>query len=574
LEEHGRDAHATIMKYAFLTIFLLLSGFSAVSALTRDRDAAGGSPVLFWMTDINPTRTEQVAAFQRWLAEHRGPPVRVKVDESVAAVTGSGGGGGPDAKIVIQGVSGVLSDIVDVPAQDLGYLQDIGILKDLTGDAGPMGFGPDQTYAAAVPLIEVAGRQYLFPANASANLLFVNKETFRRYGVPVPPRRWTLQQFEETGKRFVAAANPPGTPPSGPGRVFFADRLEPEEVRRSLGLSVFNETLTACTLDDPRNARALRLLRHWAEDLRLLPTQADAASFASGGGYGGVAPQLLRSGQCAMILYSVNLFIQLRQFDRPIDLAASESPNGGFPCMLFRVRGTGIYRASPHADLARHFLSFLASRAYNQNVVDDCDALPPNPRYLRDDRFLRPAGHANEWDVRQAFADASTSIAIPVVVSPFVHYHTAVAVEINAQEAYQSDICSAEEAAARAKRQIDLEIQQTLADEPSLRGRYAMLVGRQAKIDALKREGRPIPLDWIENPFYRRYYEMNGQTVLSAPSADAGLDGDTGVRPVLAARDGEQPSHPDVPSTGRRPVARSDDLGGASAEPLAAGDHP
>ena len=508
------------MKYTFAILFLILCGFSAASELTRPSQTTAGAPILVWMTDINPTRADQLAAFGKWLAKTHGPPMRVRLDETMVGQSNSNTAtSNPDTKLVIQGVSGVLGDLVDVPTVDLSYLQDIGILKDLTDTARQMGFGPDQTYPAAKPQIEIDNRQYVFPENFSVNQLVINKATFRKYGLPLPPRRWSLQQFEEIGKQFVAVAN--RNNPAASRRIFFADRFEAEDIRRTMGLSAFNETLTASSLDDPRNIRTLQLMSHWSNDLHLMPTEADAESFASAGGYGGAAPQLLRDGRCAMILYSLNLLIPLRQFDQPIDLGAAEIPNAGFPCILLRTRGTGIYQGSPHADLAAYFVAFLASEDYNQNIIDDCDALPPNPKYLLSDRFLKPAHYPNEWDLRRAYADAATQLAIPVVVSPFVYYHNAIHIEMSWQEAFLSDICSATAAAQNAKHQIDEQIQQTLHDDPAQRSRYEQQLTLQTKIDALKQTHQKIPLSWIANPFYRHYYLATDQAIDDYSSASA-----------------------------------------------------
>ncbi len=71
-------------------------------------------------------------------------------------------------------------------------------------------------------------------------------------------------------------------------------------------------------------------------------------------------------------------------------------------------------------------------------------------------------------------------------------------------------LATPEHAAAEASSRIDAEIQLTLVDSPSLRRRYAEAVTLQQKIDSHRQEGRPIPIEWIKNPFHRVYYESKG----------------------------------------------------------------
>ncbi len=60
----------------------------------------------------------------------------------------------------------------------------------------------------------------------------------------------------------------------------------------------------------------------------------------------------------------------------------------------------------------------------------------------------------------------------------------------------------------RAANAINEEIKQTLAEQPGLRARYDKRVERQKEIDARRQRGEQVPLDWFENPFYRRYYQF------------------------------------------------------------------
>ncbi len=189
------------------------------------------------MTDNDEMRHQTVALFHGWLAAQGLPPVDLRIAQMDKTPRG------PFKGLIRRGVSGVADDMTDVYTNQLEMFQTTGMLLDLTAAAPRGGFGPEMTYAGVRSDFVIAGRQYGLPRSVDANMCWINQGTFARYGVPEPPARWNWDQFEELGRRFVAAANPPGTRQ----RVFFLNRVWLPVLRRGLGLSVFNETMTRCT---------------------------------------------------------------------------------------------------------------------------------------------------------------------------------------------------------------------------------------------------------------------------------------------------------------------------------------
>jgi multiple sugar transport system substrate-binding protein len=372
------------MKYLFIGILALLV---AASLFTASLNPASRSdvPILYWVTDNNPAREVQVSTFQEWLKKHNHPRYELRLDMVNIA----------SDKVVIQGVSGVCGDIIDhTGGSNLFFRQAVGMLTDVTDWGLELAFDPSQTWAAMVPELTVDGRQYAFPCNVYVHLLWVNRNIFRQFGVPEPPRRWTFAEFEAIGKRFSAAANPPGQP----RRYFLAPYVDAGVMWRSLGLSYYNETLTACTLDDLRTVRILKLIHKWTYEDHLIPTLAERDSFATDAGYGGSTIQLFNSGNYALFPCCRYGLIQLRTFQKSrrekgqprLELAVVEPPHGGFPNASTGTRASAIYRGGPHQDLAKYFLAYLASEDYNMNIVRDSDALPPNPKYTRTEAYRRP----------------------------------------------------------------------------------------------------------------------------------------------------------------------------------------
>jgi multiple sugar transport system substrate-binding protein len=483
------------MKYGFLFGFLALTIISlGYGLMTSERSE--GRPVLYWVTDANPARTEQVKLFEQWLKEHHYPDIDLRLDSANSDST----------KKLIQGVSGVGDDIIDLDTNNMPLFRAVGILQDLTVPAEKLGFDPTHTWAAVRPLIVVDDRQFSFPCNVSVAAYWINKVTFERYGIPIPPRRWSLDQFESIGKQFVDAANPPGRQRT----IFFANQVSTLLVQRSLGLDTFNETLTRCMLDDPRAARTLEFVRKWMYVDRIIPTDADMASFATQAGYGGAALQLFNTGNYGMFQMGRYALIQLRQFG-DMKLAVSEPPNGGFPNTVLVTRAAGVYAGSKHKDLAELFLAYLAGPQYNMQIVRDADALPPNPIYTRTEAFLHPPDHPNEWGCHEAFAEMARTIAIAPSVSPYVLPSV---VSRYASQGYDAAVNSGRltpaQATQEAANNINREIQRSLKEDASLAAPYAQALQLQKKIEQYRRDGRKVPLAWIKNPFYRAYYVSKG----------------------------------------------------------------
>ncbi len=538
------------MKYLFLITAAALAAFGAALYLTEPQ-ARSEVPVIYWVIDPAPARPEQIALYHRWLIKHGhgekydittmaeldvfrrkkwtpavrdaiekgnpdGPKVwdaRTNAADLPLSVTAPGAEMRVDAssndlsKKLIQGVSGVAGDVLEAynGGQQMQYFAAAGMLADVTESAKKYGFEPEKTYEALRPALFFEGRQYAFPRNPAQTMYWVNKATFEKHQQPLPPSRWTIEEFEKRGREFVKAANPPGAR----RRVFFADRAFVVELRRGLGLSMFNETLTRCTLDDPRNARVMRLIHQWTYQDRILPSAADMAAFDTEGGWGGKSFQLFKNGQFAMFASGRWALMLFRKFGE-MQLAVAEPPHTGMPNTILSGGQSTVFRGSRHRKYAELFLAYMADEDYNMQIVRDGDALPPNPKYTDSELFRRPPDHPNEWGCHEPWAKAAHEIGTVASFSPFVLPVVAARYDGVSQQEVMNDRATAEEAGKTAADRINGEIRRTLAESAELRKRYAELTGLQEKIDAYRAEGRKVPLDWIRNPFHRRWYLEKG----------------------------------------------------------------
>lgn len=512
------------MKYVFLIGFLVLVAMGTATVLTEP-SLRSEVPVLYWVTDRNTARVQQVERFHEWLVEEG----HVTADGEAVMELRLDTASRDPSKQIIQSVAGVAGDIMDC---DIGQMHSLGVLKDVTEEAQRLGFGLDQTYAALSPLLTREGRQYGFPCNVGTMAMWSNPATFAAVGLEPPGREWTVESFETLGREFVKRANKPGQRQT----VFFCNSLADwkgsrlvTSLHRARGLSVFNETMTASTVNDPRFVWVLGKLWQWTYEDHLVPTAAEASSFATQSGYGGAELPLFVQGQYAMILAARYSLIRMRDFPEPLAMKLSyfPTPEGGFANDLVSTRAAAVYKGSKHPDLAVLFLAYLASESYNQQIVADADALPPKPIYARSEAFLRPVDHPNEWDVHGPTLVSATQRAIAPSVSPFVADAslgrlTAAAIQ---KVLTTPQLASPEQAAAELESRLNDEIARTIQESTLLAEQYEELMERQRKIDAYRAQGRPVPKQWITNPFHRRYYAEMGWLVEDENSAPINTPG-------------------------------------------------
>lgn len=495
------------MKYLFAigaVLFVLLS----VGTRLSFPGSGDGPVVLFWVTDPAPSRDLHTDGFRDWQVEQghvdsEGRPLAVAVVDP---------NNGTQDKIIVQGVAGVGSDIIDTRwGRQLRLFEAVGILKDLTPIAAERGFSTADTWAAAEPEITIDGRQFMYPCNVAVRLLWVNAAMFESLGIPQPRGRWEYAEFEKAGLAFLERARE-----ANPGEaVFFCDDVPLELMHRSLGLSIFNETLTACDLDDPRYVETLRRRYRWIYELNLMPSPEDQASAASGGSWGGLSSYLFKERRLGLLYSGRYILIQFRQFARqgrsgPMQLGVVEPPHGGFPNSRTTVRGAGIYTGGKHIGHAERFEEYLASERYNQMIIDDADALPPNPSFANSESFLRPPDWPNEWGCHEQFTRAMEETAIAGVYSEFVLSTEAERIAQRFVDDFENGLSTAEDAARNTARLIDARISRNLEETPGLQGLFEDRVALQRKIDDRLEAGEPVPASWIKNPFYRRYYETRG----------------------------------------------------------------
>jgi len=483
------------MKSLFLVVTLALVIMSALLHWTAP-DRASPVPVLYWVTQDDEVKRETIELFKQWLHDHGHPPVDVRLDNSNSDQT----------KKITQGLAGVGADLFDVYPFQKDLFSSSGMFLDVTDVAKERGFSPEASYPALKQEILFEGRQYGFPRNTGGAVFWLNTETFARYGIPEPSFRWTWDEFEKLGTAFVTAANPPGTR----NRSYFVQSVPLIMLRRSLGLSIFNETMTKATLDDPRNAELMRRYLRWVNELHLMPTVAEQTAMAASSSRPGDGFfYLFATGRYAMLNLPRWALIRLRPLGK-LSMRIVEPFHGGFPNMDFSCGLISVYAASKHPEAATRFLEFLASERFNLLVARSGDSLPPIPKYVQSEAFLRPPDHPEEWAIQEAFSKMGPELGIGYSRSPFVALGTVFRVESKISQAVVAGRLSPEEAGRQEEEELNAEIALTIRVDEKMRQRHEALTKIQVQIDQRRALGQKVPLAWITNPFYRVYYQAQG----------------------------------------------------------------
>lgn len=566
------------MKYVFAIAFvgLLLASLATWSI----SPGASDIPVIHWVTDSNPARVDQVRLFHQWqirsgyfnlkkfnsaraleayLDRHDNLKQVIQAENNLSVLMEGQSGSklvfpieikvprvelrldmanSDQTKKVIQGVSGVASDLIDVSGGgEMRYDHALGLLTDLTPTARAGGYWLDKTYpalASEITLVDSDGavRQFLYPCNITVPTYIVNNATFRQYGFDPPTGAWTIDEFEKLGRAFVKKANQ-GRPRR---TVFFADWISLEITRAALGGSRFNETMTACTMDDQPSRQTLEKFHQWINVDHLIPSAADRASITTDSGYAGQSPQLFVSddpatGQLAQLFagrYMLILFRTTNQTRRqlgkpPLDLGIAEPPSAAFRCSMISTRAAAIYSGSKHPDLAELFLRFLASKDYNLQIVSDADSLPPDPAYTTIDEFIAPKKYPEESNLHAPFAQAALQIAIGSSYSPFALDSEVSRIEREETSKFINQLQSLDTTLKSQTERVNDLIARRIHDDPSLKPLFDSLCEKQGRIDELKANiinradgGKPIPdemkipRELITNPFHLAYYEKRG----------------------------------------------------------------
>ncbi|MBL8992224.1 MAG: extracellular solute-binding protein, partial [Spirochaetia bacterium] len=445
----------------------------------------------------------QIRLFRSWLIKNGYDDVGVEID---AANTGT-------QKTIMSGVAGAAADLFDFGGTDFRFVQDMGLLSDLSDLPERLHFKTNNYYPGLYDQLFRDGKRYAYSANVAVNMFIANKLAFRKAHIPLPPYRWTHEEFERIGRDYVESAN------KGESRrlYFFANNNKyfREVLRRSAGVSWFNESLTKSSLDDPRHIAVLGKIKKWVDEMHILPSEGDVAALSTQlvTGFGGAESQYFHKGYFATLFWGSWALVGLRELGGEMELAAIEPPHAGFPTTDLGGRGIMIYEGSQHKEEAALFIKFLSSEEYNLSQIESGDAQPPDPSFLDRQEFLHPKRFPNEWEVMEKFARASKEIAQCREYSPFANFSESWRAYDSYYSGYMSGVYTAHEMAKQSAEAMNRGIVAYVKRHPLLQKSYEEALERQKKIDVIKAENGKIPLELVDNPVLKRFYRETGMGI-------------------------------------------------------------
>ncbi|HEY8667609.1 MAG TPA: sugar ABC transporter substrate-binding protein [Tepidisphaeraceae bacterium] len=419
---------------------------------------------LRWATDPNPARAVQTGLFNR-----THPGIEVIVDPGL---------GGDQTKLIVQCATGTGPDLIDLYSVQQTYtLVQAGVLLDLTPFASAMGFGPENTYPALHGALVIEGKQYCFPCNAFGDAIIYNKAIFDDHGVPYPRQGWTYQDFIAASGRILHDPSK-----SGQKHYAFANYQNVGFVLNLLighGGHLFSPDGLTSKLDSPEAIAAMRLYDDMVHLHKVVPSAGELAGLSSAGGWGNAGLNLFSDGRGAMICIGRWYIVQLQSYPGLGEhLASAPVPrvDGLGSMVVAGTRASGINVRSPHRQEAMQFLQYLASPQYGRLIVEDGDALPPNPALARSGKDLvnavmpDPAFH-------QTFVDAMKN-SRPLDTSPFIDANLVSQWAAERIEQVENRIVGPEDAMRSLAGEINRKIRLDLQRRLDLQKKFQQVRGR------------------------------------------------------------------------------------------------
>ncbi len=388
------------MKIFFVIFIIILIAGSYLAWHLNPADSEKGKTRLVWISDNSPVRREQIDLFNR-----RYPDLRLTLDPGNLVME----------KIIVQSLAGIGPDVFDAAGlYVLDRFAESGVALDLTDLAPRYGFNPGRTWPSVAGYTRIAGRQYAFPSNVYANVIFYNKNLFDKFHVPYPPRDMTWDQFVALGRQLTRRSS------DGRGyECFGAINIYWYELVLQAGGSIFSPDGLHCTLDSPQAVEAIQFYTDLTRKYHIMPSSEDEAAMGGEGGWGAGYLKWFGAGRLAMIRISRWGLITFRQFENLKGrLGVCHQPWKRKKVCLVGAKLIAVNKHTKNIDAAMKFMKFLTSDEFNRQVVRTADYLPPVPKYARSEEFLHDPAHPEE-NFNDIFIEAVERGVRPEI-SPFV----------------------------------------------------------------------------------------------------------------------------------------------------------
>lgn len=452
------------MRLFFTLTFLLLLGLSALAWRIQPRPADPSKTLLAWASDDNPQRPRQIKLFKE-----AHPDCELILDPNNTGLE----------KVVVQSLAGVGPDLFDMGGGALPVLIHADIVWDVTDELKKRGVDVARDVWKGVQHLAIQdGRVYGVPSNAAANALFINKDLFDKAGLPYPAGPWTWNEFLPLAQKLTLR-DAKGRP-----RQFglLCDWwLWPNFVLQ-WGGRIYTEDGTRCVVDSPEAIAGIQFLHDLIYKYRVMPGPVEEAAMATQGGWGAGTITQFGGGKAAMALGGRWWLCTLRKKDQfpGLRMTVAECPYRDKPIYYAYGRATLISKHSPRRAQALKFLLYMMGADYNQCINDQADALAPVKRFSYGPAYLHNPEFPEED--RNAIWRTMMEKAVPTPPSPFVNAQLADRILNKQLDLVKSDAKPVADALRDAAREVNAQIQKTLARNPALKRKYDALAARSAGV--------------------------------------------------------------------------------------------
>jgi len=394
-----------------LTLLVLAILTLAAIFLNPSGKSKRGITKLEWVTDNNPQRDDQIAAFEKLY-----PNIKVSIDSDNSGVM----------KVIVQCCAGMGPDMIDhINEYNCQIYHDAGVLRDITEEAASSGFGLDTVAPSVRPMISMKvyspkkgfeERQFFYPCSVNHTFVLYNKNLFDKYKIPYPEKDITWEKYIEIAKKLTIYESNSLVPD-----IFGNANVNIRPIIWSKGGELMNKSGTRTMINTKAVVDAVKFYHDLYYKYEIQPTLAQQSGVSGQGGWASGSISWFGSGRLAMYWGARWHLILLRRYiddqqklrdkwlkehpgqekDAPevLRIGACLIPRfkDGKRYTTFSARNTGINVKSKKIPQALDFLKFLTSIDYSKIVISGGDSKPGCNDYYRP--YLFAPSNSPEYDV-------------------------------------------------------------------------------------------------------------------------------------------------------------------------------
>ncbi|WP_099224575.1 ABC transporter substrate-binding protein [Listeria costaricensis] len=218
-------------------------------------------------------------------------------------------------------------------------------------------FDPSTLNEQAYNAFNYDGKQYGMVESFSNVVTFYNKDLFDKAGVAYPTSDWTWADELDAAKKITDADN----------KIWGVSQPitmnEFYKVAAQNGGAIFNQDMTAATMNSPENVEALTHLTDEVTKYKVAPSPSDLS--------GQLPEDLFANGQIGILhtgIWMIDEFQDL-PFDYDIEIEAGNTQKATH----FFANGIGVSKDSKHKEAAYKFAAFMSADEDAQKIRIDAN---------------------------------------------------------------------------------------------------------------------------------------------------------------------------------------------------------